>query len=138
MKGALSPFRSKRTRRAVFSVLGFAGVAIYLFPIYWMLISGFKSSAEIFANPPTFFPRAPNLDAFHSVFVQENIARYLRNSVIIAVPVALLSLALGSMGAYAMSRIRSRACIASAEGMRPFPSCKPSGTRSRRSRTFTW
>ena len=77
MTSGLSPFLSTRSRRVVFSILGFAGVAIYLFPIYWMLISGFKSSAEIFANPPTFFPRAPNLEAFHSVFVQENIARYL-------------------------------------------------------------
>ena len=108
MKSGRSPFRSKRTRRVLLSVLGFAGVAIYLFPIYWMLISGFKSSAEIFANPPTFFPRNPSLDAFHSVFVQENITRYLRNSIIIAVPVTLLTLVLGSMGAYAMSRIRSR------------------------------
>ena len=58
MTADASLFLSNRTRRVVFSVLGFAGVAIYLFPIYWMLISGFKSSAEIFANPPTFFPRA--------------------------------------------------------------------------------
>ena len=98
----------KRTRRIILAVVAFAGVAVYLFPIYWMLISGFKSSAEIFANPPTFFPSAPNLDAFRSVFVQENIARYLRNSVIIAIPVTALTLGLGAMGAYAMSRIRSR------------------------------
>ncbi len=113
MNGGVSPFASRRVRRVALSVLGFAGVAVYLFPIYWMLISGFKSSAEIFANPPTFFPRAPNLDAFHSVFVQENIARYLRNSIIIAVPVTALTLFLGSMGAYAMSRIRSRLVDAS-------------------------
>ena len=97
-----------RTRSVAFSVVAFAGATIYLFPIYWMLISGFKSSAEIFVNPPTFFPREPSLEAFHSVIVQENIARYLRNSVIIALPVTLLTLALGSIGAYAMSRIRSR------------------------------
>jgi multiple sugar transport system permease protein len=108
MRSGRSPFLSKRGKRIALSVLAFAGVAVYLFPIYWMLISGFKSSAEIFANPPTFFPENPNLDAFHSVFVQENIARYLRNSIIIAIPVTLLSLVLGSMGAYAMSRLRSR------------------------------
>jgi multiple sugar transport system permease protein len=108
MSSGRSPFLSKRGKRIALSVLAFAGVAVYLFPIYWMLISGFKSSAEIFANPPTFFPANPNLDAFHSVFVQENIARYLRNSIIIAIPVTLLSLVLGSMGAYAMSRLRSR------------------------------
>jgi len=102
------PLLSKRARSVAFSVVAFAGATIYLFPIYWMLISGFKSSAEIFVNPPTFFPRDPSLEAFHSVIVQENIARYLRNSVVIALPVTLLTLALGSMGAYAMSRIRSR------------------------------
>jgi len=99
---------TKRARSLIFTIVAFAGAAIYLFPIYWMLISGFKSSAEIFVNPPTFFPRDPSLEAFHSVIVQENIARYLRNSVVIALPVTLLTLALGSMGAYAMSRIRSR------------------------------
>ena len=99
---------TKRARSLIFTIVAFAGAAIYLFPIYWMLISGFKSSAEIFVNPPTFFPRDPSLEAFHSVIVQENIARYLRNSVVIALPVTLLTLVLGSMGAYAMSRIRSR------------------------------
>jgi multiple sugar transport system permease protein len=99
---------TKRARSLTFTIVAFAGAAIYLFPIYWMLISGFKSSAEIFVNPPTFFPRDPSLEAFHSVIVQENIARYLRNSVVIALPVTLLTLALGSIGAYAMSRIRSR------------------------------
>jgi len=99
---------TKRARSLTFTIVAFAGAAIYLFPIYWMLISGFKSSAEIFVNPPTFFPREPSLEAFHSVIVQENIARYLRNSVVIALPVTLLTLALGSIGAYAMSRIRSR------------------------------
>ena len=37
------------------------GVALYLFPIYWMFTSGLKTSAEIFANPPTLVPRNPTL-----------------------------------------------------------------------------
>jgi multiple sugar transport system permease protein len=84
------------------------GVCVYLFPIYWMLISGLKDSAEIFANPPTFVPRAPSLAAFEYVFVRENVLRYLRNSLTIAVPVTVLTLILGAMGAYAMSRLRNR------------------------------
>jgi multiple sugar transport system permease protein len=84
------------------------GVGLYLFPIYWMLISGLKDSAEIFANPPTFVPRAPSLAAFEYVFVRENVLRYLRNSLTIAVPVTCLTLILGAIGAYAMSRLRNR------------------------------
>jgi multiple sugar transport system permease protein len=94
--------------RLAYTAAGGAFVLVYLFPIYWMFISGFKSSAEIFANPPTFFPRAPSVEAFEYVFFRENVLRYLRNSLIIAVPVTILTVALGAMGAYAMSRIRSR------------------------------
>jgi len=90
------------------ALLAALGVALYLFPIYWMFISGLKSSAEIFANPPTLVPRSPTLAAFEYVFVRENVLRYLRNSITIAVPVTALTLVLGSMGAYAMSRLRSR------------------------------
>jgi len=84
------------------------GVAIYLFPIYWMFTSGLKTSAEIFAKPPTLVPSNPTLDSFYYVFQRENIGRYLRNSVAIALPVTVLTLILGSMGGYAMSRLKSR------------------------------
>src|SRR4030095_11466473 len=83
-------------------------VAIYLFPLYWMAISGFKTQAEIFANPPSLFPRDPTLDASRYVIRQENVARYLRNSVIIALPVTLVTVVLSATGAYAMSRLRSK------------------------------
>ena len=85
-----------------------AGVAIYLFPIYWMLISGFKTQAEIFSDPPTFIPREPTLDAFAYVVWKENILRYLRNSLMIAVPVTLVTVCLSTIGAYALSRLRTR------------------------------
>ena len=83
-------------------------VAVYLFPLYWMLISGFKTQAEIFADPPTFWPRYPTLDSFRVVVVEQNIVRYLRNSLIIAAPVAGVTIVLSAMGGYAMSRMRSR------------------------------
>jgi multiple sugar transport system permease protein len=85
-----------------------AGVLVYVFPIYWMFVSGFKTSAEIFADPPTLIPERPTLSAFEYVFERENVLRYVRNSLYIAVPTTVLTLILGAMGAYAMSRIRSR------------------------------
>jgi multiple sugar transport system permease protein len=83
-------------------------VALYLFPLYWMLISGFKTQGEIFADPPSFIPRTPTLEAFRYVIGHDNMVRYLRNSLVIAVPVTLVTITLSAMGAYAMSRLRSR------------------------------
>jgi multiple sugar transport system permease protein len=90
------------------TAIAVACVAMYLFPLYWMLISGFKTQAEIFADPPTFWPRYPTLDSFRIVIEEQNIVRYLRNSLIIAAPVAGLTMVLSAMGAYAMCRMRSR------------------------------
>ncbi|MBS7700662.1 MULTISPECIES: carbohydrate ABC transporter permease [unclassified Chelatococcus] len=91
-----------------YTLIAICGVAVYLFPIYWMFTSGLKTSAEIFANPPTLVPQRPTLDAFAHVFARENVVRYLRNSIAIAVPVTVLTLVMGAMGAYAMSRLRNR------------------------------
>lgn len=88
---------------------GILWIAVYLFPVYWMYISAFKTPSEIFADPPTLFPAEPSLAAFTWIFEQEHVGRYLRNSLIIAVSTTLLTVVLGSIGAYAMSRIRSRA-----------------------------
>lgn len=90
------------------AAIGAVGVACYLFPVYWMLISGFKTSAEIFSNPPTFFPRNPTLESFAYVFFRENVLRYIWNSTFIAVMVTAMTLTMGAMGAYAMSRLRTR------------------------------
>lgn len=104
----LGRIASARLTGLPLSILTAAFVALYLFPIYWMFISGLKTTSEIFANPPTFIPREPTLSSFEYIFLRENVLRYLRNSLTIAVPVTLLTLLLGSMGAYAMSRLRGR------------------------------
>ena len=90
------------------TTIGAMGVAIYLFPIYWMVTSGLKTSAEIFATPPTLFPQQPSLAAFAHVFARENVLRYLGNSLSIAIPVTLLTAVLGACGGYALSRLKSR------------------------------
>ena len=87
--------------------IGIAIVIGYLFPVYWMFISGLKTSAEIFADPPSMVPQHPTLAAFRYVFERENVARYMRNSLAIAIPVTVLTLVLGSSGGYALSRLRT-------------------------------
>jgi multiple sugar transport system permease protein len=90
------------------TAIGVMGVAVYLFPIYWMVTSGLKTSAEIFVTPPTLFPQQPSFAAFTYVFARENVLRYLGNSLSIAIPVTLLTAAMGACGGYALSRLKSR------------------------------
>ncbi len=69
MSGPFKP--NARRLRWVIPVIGVAGRGHLLFPIYWMLISGFKSAAEIFVRPPTFLQDNPTLDAYRAIFGRE-------------------------------------------------------------------
>jgi multiple sugar transport system permease protein len=104
---AIRRLLGSRGIRWLLCAIGVAGVVCYLFPVYWMLISGLKTSGEIFASPPSLVPTNPTLAAFRQVFERENVARYMRNSLAIAIPVTVLTLLLGSSGGYALSRLRT-------------------------------
>ncbi len=107
MTAGLRRMLGRRGVRSLLCLLGAIGVVCYLFPVYWMFISGLKTSAEIFADPPSLVPVHPTLAAFRYVFESENVARYMRNSLAIAVPVTAITLLLGSSGSYALSRLRT-------------------------------
>lgn len=45
---------SSQSKSTIFkSVLGWLLIVIYLFPVYWMINTSFKTGKEMFANPPT-------------------------------------------------------------------------------------
>ncbi|WP_428927093.1 carbohydrate ABC transporter permease [Marinibacterium sp. SX1] len=81
--------------------------AIYLFPLYWMYITSLKGGSEIFASPPTFWPRDPDLSIYPDVWVRRTMATLLTNSLIIGSGVTALTVLLGTGCAYVLARYRS-------------------------------
>jgi len=90
------------------TALGVLLIALYcLLPFYWMLVSSFKGSNDIFNND--LIPRSPTWENYRAVFSSKNNFGYaLRNSLIIAVTATLLSLAVGMFASYALARLRFR------------------------------
>jgi multiple sugar transport system permease protein len=84
-------------------------VAVYLFPVYWMVASSLKTQADIFQKPPQFFPTRPTLDAYREAVINNDvIQRAILSSVIIGVGVTILTLILAPPAAYALARLRPR------------------------------
>jgi ABC-type glycerol-3-phosphate transport system permease component len=75
-----------------------------LLPIAWMLISAFKSDAEINSIPPTFLPHALTSENFTQLFDQFGFATLTTNSLIVSTLVVAASLAFGGAAAYGLSR----------------------------------
>ena len=87
------------------AALGMA--AIYLFPLYWMYVTSMKTGSEIFANPPTFWPAAPNFDVYPQVWQRRTMATFLWNSTVIAAGVTAITVLLGTGCAYVLARYRN-------------------------------
>ncbi|GAB7127831.1 carbohydrate ABC transporter permease [Silvimonas sp. JCM 19000] len=94
-------------KRYVLMVIALIVTAIYLFPLYWMYITVFKSAAEMFQFPPTFWPQQAE-SHLRQVFEERNMARFLWNSLLIACGTTGVTLLVGTGAAYALAQVQNR------------------------------
>ena len=86
-----------------------AAIFVYaIFPFYWALRSAFTPESELFRTPVDYFPKHPTLANFRGALSESTFQHALINSTIVAGSVTLISLAIGSLAAYALGRFRLR------------------------------
>jgi multiple sugar transport system permease protein len=85
-------------------------------PLYWLFVSSFKTPADIAATPPQALPAHWTLDNFVQAFVTNDLARYMLNSVVVAVSTTVIVLVLALFAGYALTgrRIRGNTAIMTA------------------------
>jgi multiple sugar transport system permease protein len=81
-------------------------VAWSLGPIYWVVVTSLKGAKEIYAFPPTLWPRTLTLSNYTDAIYTWGFLRYIRNSALIAVTVTALSVVIGALAAYPIARLR--------------------------------
>lgn len=70
------------SRLALYGVLAIVAI-IPLFPLYWLLISAFKTPSEFSQVPPTWFPSVPTLQPLITALTEVPFAQSMLNSLII-------------------------------------------------------
>lgn len=100
----------KRRKTQILTYAFLAVVSIFNFvPFYWMLITSFKTDAEAYAIPPTWWPQRPTLyEGYGKVLMWTNFPRYFFNSIIVSLASALLSTVVGAFAGYGFSRFQFR------------------------------
>jgi multiple sugar transport system permease protein len=99
--------RYRRTQLPLFLALcGFT--AAMLTPVVWAVLTSLKHPVDAFAVPPVLF-FAPTFEFHYQVWVEKAFWHYLINSVIVSASTVVLSVSIGTMAAYGLSRLRSRA-----------------------------
>lgn len=76
-----------------------------LFPLFWMLITSFKTNMEAYKFPPTLIPRDGSLESYISLFTKNNqFFMYYKNNFITSGLVALVTIVIALFSGYGLSR----------------------------------
>lgn len=95
--------RLLRTALALLA-LGIAGV-LYGFPLYWLVVTSLKSKGELFASTVHLVPHSPTLAAYSSVLFDRGFIVLLRNSVLVCASTVVITLAVGLVITYPITRL---------------------------------
>jgi multiple sugar transport system permease protein len=102
----------RQIRKILVSVLIWAFVAIWYFPIAWMLSTSLKPTTEaIIENPPRLIPLHPTLENYKTIFAPQssiNIPRSLLNSALVGLLSVAATLLLSVPAGYALARLKFR------------------------------
>ncbi|MDI4639104.1 MULTISPECIES: carbohydrate ABC transporter permease [Halomonadaceae] len=88
-------------RRLWLGVLGWILALVIFFPIFWMIVTGFKTEAEAIADPSLIF--SPTLENYAEVQSRAGYAKFALNSVVVAFGSTLLALLIAIPAAYSMA-----------------------------------
>jgi multiple sugar transport system permease protein len=89
---------------------------LVLFPFYWMIITSFKNEEQMRSVISMFWPKPFAIENYQQLLNKTEFAAWYGNSVIVAVSSTLLATAVGTIGAYALARLKflGRGFLASA------------------------
>ncbi|HYE90580.1 MAG TPA: carbohydrate ABC transporter permease [Terriglobales bacterium] len=87
---------------------GFLGLlmVLVLFPFYWMTITSFKSEDQMRSLVSMFWPSPVVLENYWQLLTRTDFMTWYGNSAIVAISSTLLATAVGTIGAYALARLK--------------------------------
>ncbi len=77
---------------------------LFIFPFYWILTGAFKSQPDTIMIPPQWFPKAPTMENFQQLMVQNPALQWMWNSVFISLVTMFLVCATSSLAGYVLAR----------------------------------
>ena len=101
------PHLSGRGKRLVLYLVLLVMVLAILFPIYWMITISLKLPREIYRQP-SLWPEVVTLANYRRLIEEKHFLTNIKNSLIVASTVTVLSLLISSFAGYSLVRFRYR------------------------------
>jgi multiple sugar transport system permease protein len=109
------PVGARAQAGLAYGVLG-ALLVLVLFPFYWMIVTSFKNEDQMRSLVSMFWPAPAVLENYVQLLTKTDFLAWFGNSAFVAVSSTLVATAIGTLGAYALARLRflGRAFMSSA------------------------
>jgi multiple sugar transport system permease protein len=89
----------------VLSAVTFAFALLAFFPLYWAIITSFKSDTEVIASGLSLWPQRPTLDSYIHIWERTNITQWYINSMVTSVLITAGVVVSSAGCAYALSQL---------------------------------
>ncbi len=102
---AVSASRARRSvinKKLVLTLVAWTIALVMFFPIFWMILTSFKTEAEAIATPPSLF-FTPSVEGYIEIQARADYFKYALNSVVISLGATLLALLIAIPSAYSMA-----------------------------------
>ena len=100
----MNPVLAQRIKSVITHVLLLIGVAVSIFPFYWMFVMSSRTTSDIFKFPPTLTPGSHLFENFGKVFDGINILGSTWNTLVVAILTTVLVLFFDSVAAFAFAK----------------------------------
>ncbi|MCR5486595.1 MAG: carbohydrate ABC transporter permease [Lachnospiraceae bacterium] len=100
--------RLPKGKNAIFCTISVILLILLLFPLFWTLVTSFKTEKEIFQIPPTFYPHVWNTKSYAAQIETGdfNMFQSFFNSFVISTGAMLIAVVLAVPASYAIARYR--------------------------------
>ena len=102
--------QDRRVQQAAFSTLSYILLALFLllwlFPVFWMVMTAFKPNVEITTNEAPLAILNPTIENFTYLFESTAFASWVLNSLIVSISTTIFSVVVGTLAAYSLVRFR--------------------------------
>src|SRR5262249_7053375 len=98
--------RARALGGAALDLLSGVVALVWLLPLVTMLLTALKPDPEIYAAVFTWLPSRPTLAHFAKAWAAAPFGRYYLNSLVVAGSATLMTMAIGSLAAFALCRLR--------------------------------
>lgn len=91
-------------RETAFYIALLAATVFSVFPVFWLVLTAFRPTVDLFSFTPRWIPQRFTLDHFRAVFQSIALETYLQNTIIISLSVTAISVIVGFLAGYVLAR----------------------------------